>query len=301
MYKMPQNDKKSLDFSAEHELRSNGALKERVVNTHYSLHFLSVEKYHPDWEFKFQGYLKGRPWRGLCHVVSGSCKFISSIGSDSVVYTVNAGETVYLPEALSYRTEWMGDSIEYYTLNFGLSGATIVYEKSGLSIVHSDIDEHCRTPVMVELDNADRLFEDMYNDYSSGDSRRNLLAISTFYRLWSDVSKQLDRLNGACPRKTSDDLAPALTAIERNPAARLSVAELAALCHMSEPQFYRRFKAVTDMTPVAYRNEYLCRIAHRLIIDGRRSVIEVSELLGFSSVNYFRRIYRAYQREKGFK
>lgn len=72
----------------------------------------------------------------------------------------------------------------------------------------------------------------------------------------------------------------------------LTVADMAAACHLSASQFHARLKAETGLTPMAY----LCRMrmerARRLLLDGRASVLDVALQVGYQSASAFSAAYR---------
>ena len=72
---------------------------------------------------------------------------------------------------------------------------------------------------------------------------------------------------------------------------RLDVEMLAEKLNMSKPTFYRKIKAVSDLTP----NDLIrtCRLkkAAEFITDGTLSLSEIAENVGFSSQSYFSRSF----------
>ena len=71
----------------------------------------------------------------------------------------------------------------------------------------------------------------------------------------------------------------------------VGVAELAADCRMSEPNFRRVFRAAVGLPPHAYIQR--CRLyqAERLLLESECSVLQISEQCGFSDVSGFNRLF----------
>jgi AraC-like DNA-binding protein len=70
-----------------------------------------------------------------------------------------------------------------------------------------------------------------------------------------------------------------------------SIDQLAEQMNMSRSSFYRKFKALTDMTPVDYLK--MCRLeqAATLLRQGIR-ITEVAERVGFTSSSYFAKCFK---------
>ncbi|MEO4030358.1 AraC family transcriptional regulator [Chromobacterium vaccinii] len=72
----------------------------------------------------------------------------------------------------------------------------------------------------------------------------------------------------------------------------LTVADMAAACHLSSSQFHARLRTETGLTPMAY----LCRMrmerARRLLLSSRASVLEVALQVGYQSASAFSAAYR---------
>ena len=70
-----------------------------------------------------------------------------------------------------------------------------------------------------------------------------------------------------------------------------SVSELASLCHLSESQLRRRFKAEYGMPPAAYRSRLRLRVGEELLLRTDLTVSEIAERIGYTSCPDF---YRAF-------
>jgi AraC-like DNA-binding protein len=73
---------------------------------------------------------------------------------------------------------------------------------------------------------------------------------------------------------------------------RISIAQAAALVHLSKPQFSRLFKRVAGMTFVHYVNHVrLAKAAERLRAT-RQTIAEIAADVGFSDQSYFDRLFK---------
>jgi AraC-like DNA-binding protein len=87
-------------------------------------------------------------------------------------------------------------------------------------------------------------------------------------------------------------IARAVTWIRRNYRETVRVDELAALAGMSSSVFRRRFRVVTQLTPIQYQKAIRLQEARLLLIAGQGDVAEISHLVGYDSTSQFSREYR---------
>ena len=80
--------------------------------------------------------------------------------------------------------------------------------------------------------------------------------------------------------------------IKEHYSERLSTAQLAGMCYLSESYFCRLFKSVTGKTAVSYINEMRLEKAEILLKNTAASVSEIAALVGFDDVNYFDRLFK---------
>jgi AraC family L-rhamnose operon regulatory protein RhaS len=74
--------------------------------------------------------------------------------------------------------------------------------------------------------------------------------------------------------------------------ARTSTAVLARSVKLPLPEFYRRFRAETGATPLAYRLRMKMRIAQKLVGEGALPISQIATRLGFSSSQYFATVFK---------
>ena len=71
-----------------------------------------------------------------------------------------------------------------------------------------------------------------------------------------------------------------------------SIDVLAEQMNMSRSSFYRKIKALTDLTPVDYMKNQRLNRAAQLLRQGQR-ITEVADQVGFTSSSYFAKCFRA--------
>ncbi|MFN3596974.1 MAG: helix-turn-helix domain-containing protein [Rubricoccaceae bacterium] len=99
-------------------------------------------------------------------------------------------------------------------------------------------------------------------------------------------------LAGSAERAAQHGLAAAVEFAKAHLGRPLTVADLAQVACMSEPSFYRAFRAELGLTPLAFLTGLRMRRAERLLADPARTVSDVAAAVGFSSPSHFIRIFR---------
>lgn len=85
---------------------------------------------------------------------------------------------------------------------------------------------------------------------------------------------------------------PAIEYIEKNYNQIIRVSDLSRLVNVCDDHFIRMFKATTSRTPTAYITDVRLHQALKLLSMHQYSVSEISELTGFSGIQYFSRIFK---------
>ena len=80
--------------------------------------------------------------------------------------------------------------------------------------------------------------------------------------------------------------------VEENLSREISLEEVATLNGMNREYFCRFFKRSCGITLVDYLNFARIHRAEELLISTQESISDISELLGFSSVSYFTRVFK---------
>lgn len=134
-----------------------------------------------------------------------------------------------------------------------------------------------------EAEEMSRLFDALFADYDDPCERMSL-----YYK----IVKCLLRV--ATPREEIADsgLLRVIDYLHTNYAKPISVAELAAVAHLSESYFYSCFKKQFGISPIAYLNHYRLTVASDLLKESDLPITRISEAVGFSDALYFSRLFR---------
>ncbi len=88
------------------------------------------------------------------------------------------------------------------------------------------------------------------------------------------------------------NISPALLYVEKNYTKEISLEETAKTLDINREYFCRLFKKTVGITFVDYANLVRISRAKELLISSQKSIAEISESLGFSSVSYFTRVFK---------
>ena len=85
--------------------------------------------------------------------------------------------------------------------------------------------------------------------------------------------------------------------INENFREKITLDELCFLFGTNKTSLCSQFKAVTGETVIGYINELKIKEAKRLLRNGNLNLTEISVIVGFSSVHYFSRIFKHYEKQ----
>ena len=71
-----------------------------------------------------------------------------------------------------------------------------------------------------------------------------------------------------------------------------TIPEIADMMNMTTPKLEREIKKLTGMTPIQYVNDFRLHKAKDMLMQGEKSIFEVSHSLGFKSLSYFGKAYK---------
>lgn len=89
-------------------------------------------------------------------------------------------------------------------------------------------------------------------------------------------------------------LEPALSYIEEQITRPLAIPELAALCHLSEDYFIRRFRQSMGQSPGAYIQERRVTLAAQRLLFSEESIEAIALQCGFGNRFYFSRVFKSH-------
>ena len=199
------------------------------------------------------------------YITKGSAEFLYQ----GKTISAHEGDLIYIAADTSYYSVWTGSpEIEFYSIEFeyGNKYSFFDYRFQILSYQSHDI------------------FDEMYTSQDTD----ILKSLSLFYSLLSDIYTKMKK--ETVPLKALA-IAPAVKYIEEHYNENIKIGTLAKLCSCSESYIFMLFKKHMGVSPIIYKHNIQIQHALEMLEHTDKNIEEISDILGFSSSNYFRRIF----------
>ncbi len=219
-----------------------------------------------------------RPHYCMGLIIKGEGVFSSESGAD---VKVSAGDIIFVPITSRYISRWKGNpDILYISMHFAFEPSANFLEKKDIRI---------QKITLPDFDTLQKDFCYALENYDADEASR-FSALSIFYKVMGQIIPKLSTKEASHMDKRIER---AIEYINLNSTMDISMVNLANLCDMSESHFYACFKKATGVTPVEYKNNICINRAMRLLLsDENISIEHISEMLGFYSSAYFRRLFK---------
>lgn len=199
------------------------------------------------------------------YITKGYAKFLYN---GNTVYAYE-GDLIYIALDTKYRSIWYGSpDIQWYSLNFEFEPKHAFYGYRFQILKNYPCE----------------IFQKLLQTYNNAP----LLFLSHLYALFDDI---YGKMTGSALSVSYDSVSPAIKYIEENYNKDISAVTLEKLCHMSRSAFFKQFKRATGVTPITYKHNIMIQQAIDLLTSTNASIEEISNLVGFSSANYFRKVF----------
>ena len=241
--------------------------------------FFKTEKYDFLNENTFDTSSSPRPQFCLGLVLAGHGSYHDCIEGEDI--EVDVGDFIFVPIGSRYISHWRGDPhISYVSMHFIFDYPAVFTKAKGFKLQKL-------TPTDFEATKA--LFLYALKNYKGNETER-LAVLGGFYTLLATL---LPQLTAAKRGELDARIYRAISYIEEHYKEEISVDTLAAAANMSTSRFFPLFRRAMGLSPVEYINHYrINRAVILLMSSDRYSVEEVSEMTGFQSSAYFRRVFK---------
>ena len=249
----------------------------KIKAKEFCLSDYGVEKvnYHGGGSFNT---LRGKQQTNIGYMKRGSCVFATAFHS----VELHAGEMIYIPEGTRYTSRSTGDpDVLYYCVH-----ASFRADKDGTRFDQSFGMQKIEP---LPSDEFGEVTVELHSLLEQGDPLSRLTSIGRFYQMYAAL---LPLLKEAEAPACSPAVIKALSYIEKHCCENYTTAELAKECFISESRLYHLFREELHTTPISYKNEMKILRSMEYIKTGYQTVEEISEMLGFRSAAYFRRVFK---------
>ncbi len=238
------------------------------------------------WRSRVWDLSDGRPDNAFIFVFSGEFTMRLTEGG---TLTTTEDELLYIPKGTRYLADFRGRTTYDIIVHWQMR------TKSGEDIAFSDVpmkieDGSRFRPYFERIADAERL--GLYagrapSDWQTRELRLGFRMKAAFYELLDDLTRHLLRQD-----ENWRVIERGVHMLE-DPACSSSVAEIAAVCGVSERTFRRVFERCMGVSPTQYRESVTISLARRMLRSDNRSVGEIAAGLGYRDCSYFCRRFRA--------
>ncbi len=229
-----------------------------------TFHFYEItrDKYH------YSDNRAGSPEHYLAYMKHGRCRIVSEQGS----IEVGSGDVFYIPKGLPYQSYWYSDTDE--GIRFCSYGFQWFPEAQNIQYILQVIPCDDETKQLVQ-----------------SIPTQEMLTSEALGYLYHALAALLPKMKFDTLNRNEIVLRKAKKYIYDHPSC--TVTDVARHCEISDSTVYTIFRNTAEKTPLDIKREILCEKAIFLLSTTNKSVQEISDMLGFSSTSYFRKVLKA--------
>ena len=262
---------------------------------------------------RWTGGEAARDWNNLVFILSGECSF--NFVEQNRVITVHQGEVILIPLGVYYRASCQCDC-EYYFFHFynpvtevSEENVRINLRNAEQSVAHQAIVAESRSlfrqPAAVmdyiyleEVTDVTGIMKDLNVMLSECDIEKRKTDVNRMLRcdlIFSRIVTAVSEITGSRFASTNDfpvTLSKILNYIHENYTTELTLSILSEEFGLSKQHIARLFRQHMRTTAAHYINDLKLSHARELLCHSAMNVSEIAFYLGFSSPNYFSRLFR---------
>lgn len=171
------------------------------------------------------------------------------------------------------------------------------FDSNKTSYINEYLTQAFSKPYFIAQQNTQlyNLFNDMQYEVEECDKGYDIYIKSYILKLIAFMNRN-DIISSPSIKMLSniDKIMPVIKYIEENYAQKIFLDDLAKIIYCDKYNLCRQFKNLTNGTVIDFINFVRLRNAESMLSDSNKSLIEISFECGFSSVQYFNRVFKKY-------
>lgn len=216
-----------------------------------------------------------RPYYTFAYILEGTLDCICE------AETVHAqkGDILFVPYKIKYRLNWSTPNTTIYSCHFNFPDFSVPFGNKTFPLQK-----------ILKQENLQNKFEFLYEH--SHHETAVLRTLAVFYQICDTL---FPYLKYTAEHHIDYKIRKAVDYIQQNFRSPISIDELANLCGYSVSHFHYTFKKEIGIPAIEFKNTLCIRHAALLLLDDHDYTIEqISSECGFSTAEYFRRVFKAF-------
>lgn len=217
--------------------------------------------------------VNGRLSDAFVYILSGACEYRFA---DGACFTAQSGDVLYLANRAVYEMKLQTETYDFIYVDFFFEQGQ-AYESD---IYRNTDEEVCRAA-----------FKKLYAEYKKGKPQSKIECMRLLYEIYQTLCGWNE--STYVPRSVKEKMETCKAYIHSNYGDKnLSVAQLAGLAQTSETYFRKLFETTYRIAPKKYLTRVRLKQACRWMRYSFLSLEECADLCGFSSWQYFSRVFK---------
>ena len=226
-------------------------------------------------------------------VISGNL----TVMIDTKTVCVGKDEVVFINSYEIHSNVIVND--EKATYNIAVIDLDFLSGDTDVDLRHIFMEKGLRFNNLIKNPRAVSVINEIYNEMTQQKPLYKTMVKSLVQQLFTILQREeISQNNISCEDnkvKFYKLVEPAVQALRDKYMEHFAVEDLAKMCKMSKYYFCRTFKKVMGITPISYQVGCRMKVADILLKDGKLSVAEVSNAVGFEDEAYFSRCYKKHR------
>ena len=217
----------------------------------------------------------------ILYIAEGCC-YVTENNKEKPAY---AGSViVYLPKERQEYKFYSGTKSTSYFIHFSGSACSELFEKfnlTGKRIFHIGKSTHIENTFNQLIDEFNLKLP--FYEYSCQSYLLIILSV---------ISRQISFPKSRAELRSKEKIEKTCRYMYANYSKNIAITEYAKMCNLSESRFSHIFKEYTGYSPVQYLLNIKIKRAKELLEYTDLSILQISDMLGMQSQNYFSRIFK---------